>query len=146
MESVLRAAAVYGFLLVLFRMLGKRSLAQITPFDFVLLLIVGDATQQALIGDDNSLITAAIVIGTLMFLELGLSLVKERWPSLDRLIESTPLIIVENGKVLKDRVAHERVDVSDILHAARERHGIERLDQIRYAVLERSGGISIIAK
>jgi uncharacterized membrane protein YcaP (DUF421 family) len=146
MESVLRAAAIYGFLLVLFRMLGKRSLAQITPFDLVLLLIVGDATQQALIGDDYSVITACIVIGTLMFLEIGLSLIKEKWPTIDKLVESAPVIIVDNGKLLTDRMAQERVDVNDIMQAARERHGLERLDQIRYAVLERSGGISIIAK
>ena len=146
MDSVLRTAAVYGFLLVVFRILGKRSLAQITSFDFVLLLIVGEATQQALLGDDFSLTTAAIVIATLMALELALSLVKEYSPSVDRLMESTPIVIVENGKPLTDRLERERVDVSDVMQAARERHGIERLDQIKYAVLERSGGISIIPK
>jgi uncharacterized membrane protein YcaP (DUF421 family) len=146
MDSVLRTAAVYAFLLVVFRIVGKRSLAQITSFDFVLLLIVGEATQQALLGDDFSLLNACIVIATLMVLELALSFLKEYSPSLDRLLESTPLIIVENGKPLRDRLARERVDLSDIMQAARERHGIERLDQIKYAVLERSGGISIIAK
>jgi uncharacterized membrane protein YcaP (DUF421 family) len=146
MDSVLRTVAVYGFLLVVFRILGKRSLAQITSFDFVLLLIVGEATQQALLGDDFSLTTAAVVIATLMALELALSLVKEYSPSFDRLMESTPVIIVENGRPLQDRLQRERVDLSDIMQAARERHGIERLDQIKYAVLERSGGISIIAK
>jgi uncharacterized membrane protein YcaP (DUF421 family) len=146
MDSVLRTVAVYGFLLVVFRILGKRSLAQITSFDFVLLLIVGEATQQALLGDDFSLTTAGIVIATLMALELALSLLKEYSSSFDRLMESTPVIIVENGKPLNDRLERERVDLSDIMQAARERHGIERLDQIKYAVLERSGGISIIAK
>ena len=144
MESVLRAAAVYGFLLLLFRITGKRSLAQITAFDFVLLLIIGEATQQALLGEDFSVINAAIVIGTLMFLELGLSLAKGWWPTLDPVLDSVPLIIVENGRLMKERIAHERVDLDDVLTAARERHGLERLDQIKYAVLERSGGISIV--
>src|SRR5688500_3007167 len=144
MESVLRTVAVYGFLLVVFRVLGKRSLAQITSFDLVLLLIIGEATQQALLGDDFSIITACIVIATLMALELALSFLKEYSPSFDRLMESTPLVIVENGKPLQERLDRERVDVNDIMQAARERHGIERLDQIKYAVLERSGGISII--
>ena len=144
MQSVLRAVAIYGFLLLIFRVMGKRSLAQITAFDFVLLLIIGEATQQALLGDDFSVINAWIVIGTLMFLELGLSLVKSWWPALDPILESTPLVIVENGRLLQDRTAHERVDVEDVLAAAREHHGLQRLEEIKYAVLERSGGISIV--
>jgi uncharacterized membrane protein YcaP (DUF421 family) len=144
MDSVLRAAAIYGFLLLIFRLTGKRSLAQITAFDFVLLLIIGEATQQALLGDDFSVVNAYIVIGTLMCLELGLSLAKRWWPRLDLILDSTPLVVVENGRLLEDRILHERIDLNDVLAAARERHGLERLDQIKYAVLERSGGISII--
>ena len=146
MDSVFRAAAIYTFLLLLFRVSGKRSMAQITVFDFVLLLIIGEATQQALLGNDFSIINAIVVISTLMFLELGLSLIKEWVPKLDPLLDGTPLVIVEDGKVLKDRVATERIDLNDILAAARERHGLERLDQIKFAVLERSGGISIIPR
>ena len=144
MASVLRAALVYAFLLIVFRITGKRSLAQITSFDFILLLIIGEATQQALLGNDFSLINAYVVIATLMFLELGLSVLKNAWPALDRLLESAPLVIVENGQLLKERLRNERVDLQDVLAAARERHGLERLDQIKYAVLERSGGISIV--
>lgn len=144
MESVLRAIAVYGFLLLLFRITGKRSLAQITSFDFVLLLIIGDASQQALLGEDFSVINACIVIATLMFMELGLSWLKSWWPKLDRVLESSPLIVVAHGKLLEDRVAQERVDLEDVLSAAREAHGLERLDQIKFAILERSGGISIV--
>jgi len=144
MDSVLRATAMYAFLLLIFRVTGKRSMAQITAFDFVLLLIIGEATQQALLGNDFSLINAFIVIATLMFLELGLSLVKGWVPKLDPVLDSTPLVIVEDGKLLDDRISQERVDLSDILAAAREHHGLERLDQIKFAVLERSGGISII--
>jgi uncharacterized membrane protein YcaP (DUF421 family) len=146
MDSVLRAAAIYGFLLLIFRITGKRSLAQITAFDFVLILIIGEATQQALLGDDFSIINACIVIATLMFLELGLSLAKGWWPRLDPILDSTPLIVVDNGRLLEDRIAHERIDLNDVLAAAREHHGLERLDQIKYAVLERSGGISIVPR
>src|SRR5829696_8757324 len=120
MESVLRAFAVYGFLLLLFRITGKRSLAQITSFDFVLLLIIGEATQQAVLGEDFSVINAYIVIATLMVMELGLSRLKSWWPNLDRVIESSPLVVVADGKLLEDRVAHERVDLEDVLTAARE--------------------------
>jgi uncharacterized membrane protein YcaP (DUF421 family) len=146
MDSVLRALVVYLFLLTVFRIAGKRSLAQITTFDFVLILIIGEATQQALLGDDFSIINAFVVIGTLMFLELGFSLLKKWWPALDPLMDSVPLVIVDNGRLVEQRLQRERVDVHDVLAAARERHGLERLDQIKYAVLERSGGISIVPK
>lgn len=144
MESVLRASAIYVFLLLLFRITGKRSLAQITTFDFVLLLIIGEATQQALLGDDFSVINAWIVIATLMGLDLLLSHLKHYFPRLDPVVDSVPLVVVADGKLIEERAAHERVDLDDVLAAAREKHGIERLEQIRYAVLERSGGISII--
>lgn len=144
MESVWRAAVIYGVLLVLCRVSGKRSLARITAFDFVLLLIVGEATQQALLGDDFSITNPVVVIATLMGLELLLSVVKDRWPALDPLLDSRPLVIVTHGRLLVERARRERIDEGDVLAAARERHGLERLDQVTYAVLERSGGISII--
>jgi len=146
MESVLRAAVIYIGLLVIMRFAGKRSLAQITTFDFVLLLIIGEASQQALLGQDFSVTNALLVVITLVMLDIGLSLVKRRSKTLDKLLEDVPLVIVEDGLVLKERMAKARVDEQDVLTAARHLHGIERLDQIRYAVLERSGGISIIPK
>lgn len=144
MESVLRASAIYVFLWLAFRVTGKRSLAQITTFDFILLLIIGEATQQALLGDDFSVINAWVVIATLMGLDLALSHLKHRVPRLDPVLDSVPLVVVADGKLIEERAGHERVDLEDVLAAAREKHGLERLEQIRYAVLERSGGISII--
>lgn len=144
MESVLRASAIFAFLLLLFRLTGKRSLAQITTFDFVLLLIIGEATQQALLGDDFSVMNAWIVIATLMGLDLLLSHLKHYFPRLDPVVDSVPLVVVADGKLIEERAGHERVDLEDVLAAAREKHGLERLEQIKYAVLERSGGISII--
>jgi uncharacterized membrane protein YcaP (DUF421 family) len=146
MESVLRATAIYVFLLVVFRIAGKRSLAQVTTFDFVLLLIIGEATQQALLGDDYSIVNACIVIATLILLEIVLSHVAARFPMFDRAIEGLPLIVVDNGKPLTERLKRERLDESEILAAARELHGLERLDDIKYAVLERGGGITVIPR
>ena len=146
MESVLRALAVYIFIWLIFRVSGKRSLAQITTFDFVLLLIISEATQQALLGQDFSVTNAVIVISTMVGLDIALSLVKRRSPLMGRLIDGVPMIIVEDGQPLLDRMNRERVELEDVLAAARESQGLERLDQIKYAVLERSGGISIIPK
>jgi uncharacterized membrane protein YcaP (DUF421 family) len=145
-DSVLRAAAIYLILMVIFRISGKRSLAQITTFDFVLLLIIGEATQQALLGDNFSLTNAFVVIVTLIGVDIGLSLLKPHVPALERWLDGLPLVIVEDGKPLKERMDKARVDESDVLTAARELQGLERMDQIKYAVLERSGGISIIPK
>lgn len=144
MDSVIRAAAVYIFLLVIFRLGGKRALAQITTFDFVLLLVISEATQNALVGQDFSITNSFLVITTLVGIDIGLSLVKQRFPQVERYIEGLPLVIVENGQPLKDRMSRARVDEDDVLAAARELQGLERLEQIKYAVLERSGGISIV--
>ena len=146
MDSILRGAVVYLILLVLFRISGKRSLAQITTFDFVLLLIIAEAIQQAMIGEDNSMANAFLVVLTLLGLDVGMSLLKQRSPTIDRWLDDVPLVIVEDGRPLKNRMDKERVDEADILSAARELQGLERMDQIKYAVLERSGGITIIPK
>lgn len=144
MDSVLRAAAVYLILLVIMRIAGKRTLAQVTTFDFILLLIIGEATQQALLGEDFSIVNAAIVIGTLVLFDVGLSVLKQRSEALDRIIDDAPVVIVDHGKPLRDRMDRARIDEQEILVAARELHGLERLEQIKFAVLERSGGISIV--
>ena len=146
MESVIRAAVVYVVLLVLFRIAGKRSLAEVTSFDLVLLLIISEATQQALIGEDNSMINCAIVVSTLVGLNILMSLLKQRSAWFDRLLDDIPLVIVADGKPLKDRMYKARVDEDDVLDAARENHGLERMDQIRHAILERDGQISIIPR
>ena len=146
MESVLRAAAIYLFLLVVFRLAGKRSLAQITTFDFVLLLIIGEATQQALLGEDYSLTNAFVVIGTLIVMERGFSILGARYPAVDRVIEGVPVLVAADGRLLADRARREDISEEEVLEAARHLHGLERMDQIEYAVLERSGGISIIPR
>jgi uncharacterized membrane protein YcaP (DUF421 family) len=146
MESVIRPALVYLFLLLLLRLTGARTLAQITSFDFVLLLIISEATQQALIGEDNSMINGAVVVSTLIGLNILMSLLKQRSKWFDRVIDDIPLVIVADGKPLKDRMDKARVDEDDVLDAARENHGLERLEQIRHAILERDGQISIIPR
>lgn len=144
METVLRTAAIFFFLLLVFRISGKRTLGQITIFDFVLLLIIGEAVQQAMIVDDYSLTNAFLVVLTLVGLEILLTVLKQHFPKLDKLVDGIPLIIIDNGRMMKERMEKNRVDESEILEAARELRGLERLDQIKYAVLERDGKITII--
>jgi uncharacterized membrane protein YcaP (DUF421 family) len=146
MDSVLRAVAIYTFLMLIFRIAGKRSLAQITTFDFVLLLVIGEATQQALLGNDFSITNAMLVIVTLIGIDIGMSLVQQRWPGIGPWVNDVPLLLMEDGKVIQRRLNKSRIAEADILHAARAAHGLERLDQIKYAVLERTGEISIIPR
>lgn len=144
MDAVLRAASIYFFLVVVFRVVGKRGIAQVTTFDLVLLLIISEATQQALLSDDFSVTNALLVITVLVALDVALSLLAPRFGIVSRLVESVPLVIVEDGEPIRERMRRERIDESEILEAARELQGLERMDQIKYAVLERSGRITVV--
>ncbi|OJW18835.1 MAG: hypothetical protein BGO49_17580 [Planctomycetales bacterium 71-10] len=144
MSTILRAAGVYLLLLFVIRAAGRRTLGEMRPFDFVLLLLISEATQNAMVGDDFSLTTAALAILTLLGMDLILAAAKRIWKPLDRLVDGLPTILVEEGRLLEDRMAWARVDVEDVLEAARQSQGLGSLASIRYAILERNGEISII--
>ncbi len=146
MESVIRAAIVYGVLMLLMRIVGKRTLAEVTTFDVVLLLIVSEATQPGLMGADNSMMNSFLVITTLLGLDALVGRILYRVPRAQQWLQGTPLVLIAEGEVLQDRLDQEGIDLEEILAAARQSQGLERLDQIKYAVLERTGGISIIPK
>lgn len=143
MDAVLRPVAIYFCLLILFRITGKRSLGEITSFDFVVLLIISEAVSKALLASDGSMTGALIAVVTLLLLDVVLSLVTTRSRTLARLLEDEPVVLLSDGRPYPERMRAERVEVSDILEAARE-HGLERLEQVRLAVLERRGTITII--
>jgi uncharacterized membrane protein YcaP (DUF421 family) len=144
MDAVLRAAIMYGVLLLIFRIGGKRTLAHITPFDLVLLLVIAEATQQALLGQDYSVINASLVIMTLVGIDIALSVLRLRWRTLDKLLDDTPVILVRDGQPATVVMERSRVDIADVMEAARHLRGLERLEQIKYAILETSGRITII--
>ncbi len=146
MDAVLRALVMYLILLVLLRLTGKRTLSQVTTFDFVILLVVGEATQQALLGEDFSLMQAALVIATLLLLDRLSDYLAFRFGWFERLTQSVPAVLVENGRPLAEVLRKFHLTEDDIVTAARERHGLERLDQVEWAVLETSGGISVIPR
>ena len=144
MDIVARGIAIYLVLLVLFRLMGKRALNKATTFDFVLLLIISETTQQALVGDDFSLTTCFVLVTTLLATDLVFSWFKGWSRGAAKVLDDIPLVVVENGVVRRDRMAKARIDDEDILSAARELAGLERMSQVRYAVLEQDGKISII--
>jgi uncharacterized membrane protein YcaP (DUF421 family) len=146
MDAILRAGAIYLALMVLFRISGRRALGELTSFDFVLLLIIGEATQQALLGDDFSVTNAILVIVTLLTIDIGFSLLKRRSKRIGKFIDGGPTIIVENGTFLRHRMHEARVEEDDIMQAARLGQGVENVDQIKFAIIERNGKISIITR
>jgi uncharacterized membrane protein YcaP (DUF421 family) len=146
MDTVVRGAIVYLFLLVIFRLAGKRTLSEATSFDLVLLLIISETTQQAMVDNDHSMTNGALLVITLVGLDIVLSLVKQWMPFVEPWLDGSPLIVVKDGALLRDRMDRERVDEGDVLEAARQQLGLERLDQIKYAVLERGGKITVVPK
>ena len=146
METVLRGFAIYVVLLVIVRLSGRRTLAQMTPFDLVLLLIIAETTQQALLGDDFSITNAFVLIVTLFGIDIALSYLKKGHSGLSRLIDGTPTILLSHGQPDERALRRARVSIDDVLKAARIQQGLERQDQIKFAVLEASGEISIVPK
>jgi uncharacterized membrane protein YcaP (DUF421 family) len=146
MELVIRGLCLYGIIWGFFRISGKRTLRDLTTFDFVLLLIISECTQQGLIGKDFSITGAATVVGTLLGADIALSLLKQRFHAFEKIVDSVPVILIERGRIHPERLRKERVDEADILAAARQAHGIGRMEDIDYAILEVSGGLSIIPR
>lgn len=144
METVVRALVVYVALWALVRISGRRTMGELSAFDFILFLVIGGATQRALVGQDYSLTTALIIIGTLIVIDVLVSLAKRDSKLIARVADGVPMIVVQNGRPLLARLKWARISVEDVLKAARHVHGLERLDQVKYAILEASGEISII--
>jgi uncharacterized membrane protein YcaP (DUF421 family) len=144
MEGIVRTVAMFALLMLLFRVTGRRTLGSMTSFDFVVLLIISEATQQAMVGDDPSLTNAALVASTLLLCNVGLSLLKVRSAGAKRVLEGVPTLIVAHGTPLRDRLERARVDEEDVLSAARETQGLERMEQVRFAVLEANGRITVV--
>src|SRR5688572_33196217 len=119
MEPVARGLIVYAFLLLVFRIAGKRTLSEATAFDLVLLLIISETTQQAMVDNDHSMTNGALLILTLVAADIVLSVIKQWLPFLDPVLDGTAVILVRDGKLQQDRLNRERVDANDILEAAR---------------------------
>jgi uncharacterized membrane protein YcaP (DUF421 family) len=144
MDSVIKAIIVYFVLWAIIRVSGRRALGEMTAFDFVLFLIIGGSIQRAITGQDFSLTNALVLISTFVTIDVALSLAGLKSSFLRRVLNATPTILVENGSTMPYRMYRSRVTEDNILEAARRLHGLERMDQIKYAILEATGDISII--
>jgi len=144
MDMVFRAIAIYLILVVVFKVAGRRTLLQMTSFDLILLLIISEATQQALLGNDSSVTGAALTIVTLVVVDILFGQLKRVVPAVEAAIDGTPVILVDNGRLLNDKLKKADISRDDIMVSARVNHGIENLSEIKFAILEQNGHISII--
>jgi uncharacterized membrane protein YcaP (DUF421 family) len=143
MGTVLRAIVAYWFLVVVIRALPRRPGGQMTPFELVLIFLFGGMSIQAVVADDRSLINAFAGVAAIAMMHVVVSTLKQRFPSFGRLVDGTPVLVFENGDWNRKRMKDHGVQESDIMAAARGR-GLEREEQIKYAVVERNGEISVI--
>jgi uncharacterized membrane protein YcaP (DUF421 family) len=145
MDIALRAVVVFCFIFLLTRVIGRRELSTLEPFDIILLVILGDTVQQGLTQDDYSITGAVIAVSVIASLQILLSYVNFRFPRLRPVINGEPIIIVQDGELVESNAKSERLTLDDIMEAARGQQ-IESLDKIQWAVLETSGNISFIEK
>ena len=146
MDAVIRGLAIYFTLLVIIRLSGRRTLAQMTPFDLVIVLVISETTQQAMLGDDFSITNAIILILTLFTTDIALSYLKRWSPKTAHVIDGVPTVLVADGRFDDRALRGCRLDKEDVMEAARSQEGIERVSEIKFAILEVSGNISIIKK
>jgi uncharacterized membrane protein YcaP (DUF421 family) len=142
-DIVLRAVIVFCFLLVLTRIIGRRELSSLQPFDLILIIILGDAVQQGLTQDDYSLTGAFLAIGTIAALQVLVSWIGFRYPRARPVLEGTPIVVVQDGDVIERNAKRERLSVDEIREAARLQ-GIGQLSEVKWAVLETNGQITFI--
>ncbi|MGH7653700.1 MAG: DUF421 domain-containing protein [Gemmatimonadaceae bacterium] len=144
-EKVIRTIAVYAFLIGGLRLFGKRELGQLNPLDFIVLLLLSNTVQNAIIGNDNSLTGGLIGALVLMVVNAGLVRYTYRHPRLRRLVEGRAEDLVRDGHVLDRALAHNRISRDELVSAARKQ-GIEHLGDVSCARLEVSGAVSFLVK
>jgi len=144
-EKIIRPILVYLFLIVALRLAGKRELAQLNPFDLVVLLTLSNTVQNAIIGEDNSVTGGVIGASTLLLVNYLMVKYLYGHERLERLVEGEPDTIIDHGVVQIDRLKCELITLSDLRSAARKQ-GFESLDEVERAVLEPGGGICFSAK
>jgi uncharacterized membrane protein YcaP (DUF421 family) len=142
-QFALRAVAVYVLVMLLVRLSGKRAVGQFTPFDLVLLILIGNAVQNGMNGGDNSLTGAVILAVCLIALNYGVAFVAARSPRARTFIEGKAVVLARDGKVFRDVLKRELVSNADFLEAMRET-GCSEIEKIRVATLETNGHISIV--
>jgi uncharacterized membrane protein YcaP (DUF421 family) len=144
-ELVLRAAVIYFFMFVAFRFVGKKHIGELAPFDLIVLLIVSETVQNAMIGQDKSLVGGLISAATLFAIAQSMNWLSWHSKRMSRYLEGTPKIIVSHGERLKAVMEREKVTLAELMEALRH-NGTANISDVRFAVLENDGRISVIKR
>jgi uncharacterized membrane protein YcaP (DUF421 family) len=145
MDIVVRAAVAFTFIYLITRVVGRRELSSLEPFDLILLIVLGDLIQQGVTQSDYS-VTGLILAGaTIAFLQMGVSYLNFRFARLRTVLDGEPLVLVEDGRVLERNLKRERLTPAELAEQARLQQ-IASLEDVRWAVLETNGAISFIPK
>ena len=145
MDIVFRGVALYVFVFIVVRKLGRRQPSHLAPFDLVLLIVLGDAIQQGLTQDDYSVTGAVIAVSTIALLQVLTTFLSFKSPRLERIFEGEPLVLIQDGEPIRRNLRRERLTVGDVAEQARLQQ-IASLKTVRWAVLETNGQISFIPK
>ena len=145
MNVVLRAAAAYWILLFALRFLGRRTSSQLAPLDLVVLFLVAGTTLTGVLSDEHSITAGVSVVVTFGLMHRLVGWLQVHSPRFGRIVDGTPVIVYEDGKFQETRMRQLNIQQSDIMYAVRQR-GLQRLEQVRYAVAERDRKVSIIAE
>jgi uncharacterized membrane protein YcaP (DUF421 family) len=146
MDIVLRALFAFLFVLFLTRVIGRRELSQLEPFDLILLVVIGDLIQQGVTQNDFSVTGLVLAGGTIAVLSMFTSYVGFRFRWIRPILDGEPLILVEDGQLILKNLRRERITAEEVAEAARLQAQVESLDQIKWAVLETNGQISFVTK
>jgi uncharacterized membrane protein YcaP (DUF421 family) len=145
MDIVIRSAVVYLVVMVLMRLLGRRELSKMQPFDLLILVVIADFVQQGVTQQDYSVTGAVLAVGTFALLIVATSWLAWRFPRTRPIIDGNPVVLLENGNPIMDNLRRERISLEEIAAQARLQQ-LESLQRIRWAILETSGEISFIPK
>jgi uncharacterized membrane protein YcaP (DUF421 family) len=145
MDIVIRSAVVYVFVMVLMRLLGRRELSKMQPFDLLILVVIADFVQQGVTQQDYSVTGAVLAVGTFALLIVATSWLAWRFPRTRPIIDGNPVVLVEDGNPILDNLRRERISVEEIAAQARLQQ-LDSLRNVRWAILETSGEISFIPK
>jgi uncharacterized membrane protein YcaP (DUF421 family) len=145
MDLVLRATVVFFFIFLLTRIVGRRQLSDLEPFDLILLVVLGDLVQQGITQSDESVTGALIVISTIALLSIAVSWVSFRFRSVRVLTEGEPIVLVQDGHPIERNMRRERITIEDIREEAR-RAQVASVADLRWAILENDGNISCIPR
>jgi uncharacterized membrane protein YcaP (DUF421 family) len=144
MDLVVRAAVAFLFVYLLTRVIGRRELSSMEPFDLIMLVMIGDLVQQGVTQNDFSVTGALLVGSTITLMTVLISWASFRFPRLRPALEGQPVIVLEDGKPIERNLRRNRITTEELLAAARQ-NGYESLDSLRWAVLETNGRLSFIA-